>query len=244
MIRPEPKIPTLVARWLVACWISLACWPVLGIDVPPQTLRYAVDYKGTNAGELEIVISRIDTGYLVKSISHLSLVAQLFLQSFTIESTFDMVNGQPRLLKGREIFNQSGEIHRSFEVDHGKQAITFSQQEQESQPIVNAAWLDADAFPLALIFADKSSLTGKKFLSVSAKRAGLQVFHAPLEESVTVPAGTFSSLKVINNRVSDPSRTITVWLQDSSNPVPLKIISGKQGKQTTMELIEQPVLNQ
>ncbi len=237
MTEPRQKILPIkraISRGILLCLLSFICWPASALDLANQTLRYAVDYQGTSAGDIEVFITRTESGYQVRSVSHLSLVATIFLQSFTIESDFEHVDGELRLSRGKEILNETGTVHRSYTVDYENRVIRFS--DGEPQKFEAGSWLDADAFPLALVFADLSSLSGKKILSISAKRARQYLLDKPVQESVTVLAGTFDSNKIVYTRQDDPTRTVRVWLRQDENPVPLRITSGKPGKETTMEL--------
>jgi hypothetical protein len=200
-----------------------------------QTLRYKVDFRGTNAGELETVIERTEDGYLVKSISHPSLLASMFLQNETAETHFQLVDGRLVLQSGREYVTKSGKEVRSFEVDHDAGQIRFSGGDPlDMEP---GTRLEADTFPLALMANGLESAAGTKFYAVSGKRARLYQTGEPMAETIEVPAGKFETLRVENRLPGEPSRIYTIWFRVGPQPIPVRVVTGREGKVTTMELL-------
>jgi len=207
---------------------------VIAIELENQTLRYSVDYRGTNAGALAIEISRSGDNYTIKTVSDLSLVAQLFLKSYTIETQFALVDGNTNLLSGKESLNQSGDTVREFMINHKTREVEY--KGADNVKFDAATRVDADAFPLGMILSKTSDLIGKPYLSVSPKRARLFVVQETAQEEVTVPAGTFNTTLIKSVRPDDKDRFVQIWLQTGDNPVPVKIVSGKPGKVTTLTL--------
>ena len=206
-------------------------------DAPKdQSHRYDVQYEGKDAGELEIIIKRDGTEYVVQSISHLSVLAQLFLKSYTIESRFELKNKELRLVSGREILNESGEITREFNVDYDENTVFFS----KGEPLVfpENIRIDADSFPLALMTSDLNTISDESYLSISPKRARQYVYQTPIQETVSVPAGEFSTNKIVGVRIGDPNRTVSIWLDQNSQQLPVKIVNSKGGRDTILALIE------
>ena len=201
-----------------------------------QSHRYDVQYDGKDAGELEITIKRDGTDYIVKSISHLSDLAQLFLKSYTIESRFELKNKEFRLVSGQKLLNESGEINREFKVDYEKNTVFFSKGEPFVFP--ENIQIDADSFPLALMTSDLNTLSDKPYLSISPKRARQYVYQPPIQETVSVPAGEFSTNKIVGVRKDNPNRTISIWLDQDSRQLPIKIVNSKDGRDTTLALID------
>ena len=201
-----------------------------------QTRLYNVEYEGKDAGKLEVRIQRDGSEYLVRSISHLSVLAQLFLKSYTIESRFEIKKNGLRLVSGREILNESGEINREFNVNYDENTIFFS----KGEPLVfpENIRIDADSFPLALMTSDLNSLAGESYLSISPKRARQYVYQPPTKETVSVPAGEFSTTKIIGAREDDPNRTISIWLNQDPQQLPVKIVNSKGDRKTTLVLVE------
>ena len=201
-----------------------------------QTHVYDVEYEGKDAGKLEVRIKRDGSEYIVRSISHLSVLAQLVLKSYTIESRFAIQKDGLRLISGREILNESGEVNREFSVNYDKNTIFFS----KGEPLVfpENIRIDADSFPLALMTSDLNSLVGESYLSISPKRARQYVYQPPTKETVSVPAGEFSTTKIVGAREDDPNRTISIWLDQNRQQLPVKIVNSKGGRETVLVLVE------
>ena len=79
-------------------------------DINSQTLRYAVEYAKQNAGELEVVIQRNEDQRQLKinAISHLSLLAKMFLTAQTSTTFFQIDGDQYRLLEGADYLKKDG----------------------------------------------------------------------------------------------------------------------------------------
>jgi len=230
------RFQTLPISLILALIIALASPQGMAAELDNQTLRYAVDYRGTDAGELEIQLTRDKDSYAIKTVSHLSLVAQLFLKSYTIETRFSVNDGNATLVSGKEVLNQSGDTVREFTVNQKIREIEY--KDADNVPFDADTRVDADAFPLGIMLAKPATMIGKPFLSVSPKRARLFVVKEAVEEEVTVPAGTFKATLVKSARPDDESRFVHIWLKPGDNPVPVKIVSGKPGKVTTMTLLK------
>ena len=221
---------------LVAFALSLVL-PTVSVAEPPeeQTLRYEVNFRGHNAGQLETIIERTTDGYLVKSVSHLSLIAKAFLSNETAESVFRYVDDELVLQSGREYVTKSGKEIRSYEIDHEAGQITFS----DGDPLTMEpdTRLEADTFPLALMANGVENAVGTKFYAVSTKRARLYQTESPVRESVEVPAGKFDTLLVQHTLPGDPTRIFKIWLKDGPQPVPVRVETGREGKLTIMQLL-------
>ena len=225
-----------LAQSLILMVLALAL-PSAAFAEPPaeQTLKYKVNFRGHNAGELETVVERTEDGYLVKSISHLSLIAKAFLSNETAETVFRYVGDELVLQSGREYVTKSGKEIRNFKVDHDAGQILFS----EGDPLTMepGVRLEVDNFPLALMANGIDKAAGTKFYAVSTKRARLYQTEEPTREKVEVPAGEFDAILVQHTLPGDPSRIFRLWMRDGPQPIPLRVETGREGKLTIMELL-------
>ena len=80
------------------------------------------------------------------------------------------------------------------------------------------------------------SIAGTRVREVSFKRTRNYTYQEPVEETVTVPAGEFSSWKISRYRIGRPADTVTVWLNKTGEPVPLKIAVRKRGRTSILRL--------
>lgn len=227
---------TIGVTFIFLTAVFVASSAASALSVAEQIRFYAVEYEGQNAGELEVVIKRDGEGYLITSISHLSMLAQLFLESHTVESRFEIVNDQVRLVSGREVLTGSGQVKREFNIDYDSNIVTFSAG--EPLKFSNGARIDADSFPLALMTSNPATLAGETYLAVSPKRARQYIYQPPVEETVSVPAGEFATTRVVGIRNDDPDRSVSFWLDNENQKLPVKIINSKNGKETIITLIK------
>ena len=248
MVKSSTTVPSLVFNIgdrsrLIRRFVYGLCFailfstgPVFAAQLAEQTLRYSVLYRGSDAGELEIVIKRNDEGYRVTSISHLSPLAQMLLKGHTIESDFDLVDGCPRLIGGREFLKESGELKREFNIDYTTNTVHFS----HGDPIQFGPdlLLDADAFPLGLVLSCIDTIANQQLLTISPKRARLLTYQAPVDERLQTANGDIEAIRIVATREDNPENLKTIWLRKTGERNPVKIVSGKPDKLTIIELIE------
>lgn len=208
----------------------------IAAEVRPQTLLYQVDHRGSDAGQLEVVIEKMAKGYLVRSISHLSTLASLFLKNTTIVSRWKQVGDSVELVGGEEVLNESGKVKRSFSIDVAKRQINFAQGEpiryQKGMPV------EADGFPLWLMMNGPTAIEGRDIISVSPKRARLYHYEQSVTAEISVPAGNYSAVKLQGIRQDNANKSIQIWLRSATDPIPVKIVTGEPGKFTTLSLLK------
>ena len=201
-----------------------------------QTLRYAVSYDGRNAGEVEIVIRAENGGYLVTSTAKPSLLASLFVKAHTSTTRFVRHRGKVALDSGTESLagdDTQGTV-RGFHFDRARSRIEFSNGKHAA--IQPGDQFEAAAFPLLLMLRPVERIVGARVRVVSFKRIRDYIYEAPVETVVTVPAGAFSSWKINRHRIGRPADTVTVWLNKTGAPVPVKITVKKKGRTSILRL--------
>lgn len=227
------KSPALLAMALLALVAVAPVLPVMASGPAEQKLHYHVEYHGNDAGEIDIHLRRDGEEHLLTTVYRPNLLASLIVKGYTIESRFRFRDGTAHLQSGRELRTRSDEVVRSFRVDHATRRILFSDGDPVSFDTVTG--LDTEPFPLALMTSGVPS--GGRFLSVNPKRARLFETAGTAEEAVTVPAGTFATLRHDHIATGDPGRIFRVWMRQGENPVPVRIVTGREGKLTVMELL-------
>lgn len=220
-------------------WAALLLWLATAAHGAPgaiedQTLRYAVSYDSRNAGEIEIVIRTENGGYIITSTAKPSLLAALFVKAHTSATRFVQHRGEVALDGGTESLAGDDGYRRGFHFDRTRGRIEFSSGKHDA--IQPGDQFEAAAFPLLLMLRPVGSIAGAQVREVSFKRTRDYTYEAPVEEVVTVPAGAFSSWKINRHRTDRPADTVTVWLNKTGAPVPLKIVISKRGGTRTLRL--------
>ena len=227
------KSPALLAMALLALVAVAPVSPVTAGGPAEQKLHYHVEYHGNDAGKIEIHIRRDGEEHLLTTVYRPNLLAGLVVKGYTVESRFRFRDGAAHLQSGRELRTRSDEVVRSFQVDHATRRILFSAGDPAS--FDKDTRLDTEPFPLGLMTSGTAA--GGRFLSVNPKRARLFEAAGTAEEVVTVPAGKFATLRRDHTAKGDPDRIFRVWMRQGENPVPVRIVTGRKGKLTVMELL-------
>lgn len=210
-------------------------------NIGEQTLRYAASYKNLRAGEIEIRIRHADDGYAVASTAKPSKLASLFLQSHHSDTRFIRRHGRVALQNGREILLGDNGYRRDFQIDYARGRIAFGDGRYADMEA--DAELEAAAFPLLLMLRPLDAVGGARVLEVSGKRARAYRYETPTPTRVKVPAGEFASWKIVRRRVDRPRDSVTVWLQKTANPIPLKIMAVKKNRVSVLALLAPPEPN-
>ena len=216
----------LFAVALMAVSKAIAAGPIEN-----QTLIYSVDYAGQNAGELEVIINTEGDQLSVTSHSHLSLLAKMFLTAQTSKANFSLAQGHPRLISGADYQQKDQSLLRSFTISDT--TITLSNNDQI--PFAPGELLDADAFPIALMASELSTLPGRKVFTVSGKRVRVDTYQSIANETITTPSGDIPTSRVTRMRDDAHDNAVTYWL--NKHQIPVRILSTKKGKKTTLTLL-------
>ncbi len=239
------KIARIAALWFMSIgMLSGVLSGVLGADgaggIEDQTLRYAVSYgtKNINVGVIHIVIANEGDRYVITGVTKPNRLAALFVKAQINDTRFVRRAGNVVLESGVETRIESDGAaeggQRSFSFDYAGNQIKFS--DGSAYLIQPGDQFEAAAFPLLLMLRPLNDIDGMRVREVSTKRAREYEYEKPLEEMVTIPAGTFSSWKINRRRPDKPMDNVTVWLHKAENPLPLKIMIRKRGKTSTLIL--------
>ncbi|NKB64108.1 MAG: DUF3108 domain-containing protein [Gammaproteobacteria bacterium] len=226
----------IVIQFILAITVTLLGKSALAFEIDSQTLRYSVEYAKQNAGELEVVIQHNTDQVSITTISHLSLLARMFLTAQTSTSVFNLNDGNVELEKGQDYLKKDGSLVHSFTIDQGTQTIKFLNGETVSMDPSHL--LDADSFPIGLMSSEIEMLKGKIVRVVSGKRTRLYRYRAPQQETVDTRRGKAETWKVTRERLDNPESTVTFWLDRENGLLPIKIITSKKGRNTLLTLTQ------
>jgi hypothetical protein len=222
---------------LMLCFLALFTHgiPAQGVELQNQTLRYSVHYLSKNAGVLEIVINRSATEVKTTAISHLSLLAKMFLSGLTVETWFSIENQDAILARGNVLSNDNESVERSFDIDRQKGLIKFDRG--DTVPIEMPEYFESTTFPIGLITSDITAINGRFIQEINPQRVSRYVYLAPEEVTLELNGRSFESWKVTRHKVGDTTRTVTMWLDKNNQQIPLKIVTTKKNKDTVMVLL-------
>jgi hypothetical protein len=219
------------------CFLALFAHgiPAQGVELQNQTLRYSVHYLSKNAGVLEIVIKRSATEVKTTAISHLSMLAKMFLSGLTVETWFNIEDQRAILARGKVLSNDNETVERSFDIDREKGVILFDRG--DTVPIVMPEHFESTTFPIGLITSDITSVNGQHIQEINPQRVSRYVYLPPEQATLELHGESFETWKVTRHKVDDTTRTVTMWLDRNNQQIPLKIVTTKKNKDTVMVLL-------
>ena len=206
------------------------------VALKSQTLRYSIKYGKHNAGELEIVIERSQQQIKTTAISHLNILARMFITGLTVENWFDIEREKVHLKSGHTLSHGSKTVERSFVIDR-KQGLIKLQPGEQVIPINIDEIFESPSFPITLITSDIESIQGQTVREISPKRIREYVYLAPEQHTLTLNGRRFETWKVTRQKLGEATRTVTLWLDKHNQQIPVKIITTKKNNDTVITLL-------
>lgn len=204
-------------------------------DIPSYTLRYAISYKNSDLGELEIAIKTSGDHVTVHGETFPNALASMLGDGKVIEIIEYKEQGNKLLLtRLTETKGSQNPRVKTLEVDHKNKKL---RTHEEQFAISKTDQIDAYTFPLLSILGLTDSSSGSKEKLVAADKVRNYRYHKATQEKITTLAGEFNTVKQSKSRL-DQSKTIKLWLTQTAPIMPVKIQIDKKGKtQTVISLI-------
>ena len=201
-----------------------------------QTVRYAVDVAGHDAGELEVVIERDGNSIKTTSISHLSTIAKMFVSGQTVETWFTINGETVQVEKGQIVSHRNNEVTHAFVIDRQAGEIQFTPG--ESQPASDTELFESPSFPIVLMSTPKMKYVHRvPVREINPKKVRWYEYHRVESEMLELNGKTYKTWKITRNKRGEADRTQTFWLDRNNYRVPVKIVSVKNKKKTVMTLV-------
>ena len=224
----------VVAALLISVCFAISSPVRAETTISDQDLVYLASYGKTKAGQLFIQIRQTENGYLVTSTTKPSKLAGLLVKEHSTEARFGWRDGKlvpenaVEALKGKDSYD------RGYTFDY--ENMTISLAEGKSSTFSEEDQFESVTYPLLLMHREIESIEGLEVKEVGPKRLRDYTYAKPEAETIKVPAGEFSTWKVTRYRTDKPEDTVTTWLDQSDNPVPVKIVVTKDGKPSILDL--------
>ncbi len=230
-----PRLSHYLIHATTAILISLITLPVIAdaesISIPSYTLRYKVSIKGIGLGELLISSRNNQDTTLVRGETFPNAFANLIGDGKVVElieyqksdnglklSHITETTGKEQLeISEAQIAPEGGEISLS-----GDKVYRFKPDEQ----------IDAYTFPFLTLLGLSDTEEGSTERVVSTSRVHQYQYQKSIRETISVPAGTFDTLKISKQRVNDEKhqKTIRAWVTVESPRYPVKIEIDQRGR--------------
>ena len=201
-----------------------------------QTVRYAVDVAGHDAGELEVVIERDGNSIKTTSISHLSTIAKMFVSGQTVETWFTINGETVQVEKGQIVSHRNNEVTHAFVIDRQAGEIQFAPG--GPQPASDTELFESTSFPIVLMSTPKMKYVHRvPIREINPKKVRWYEYHRVESEMLKLNGKTYKTWKITRNKRGEADRTQTFWLDRNNYRVPVKIVSVKNKKKTVMTLV-------
>jgi len=216
-------------------------------QVLPESVKltYNVKLYDTNLGNLVARLSKGDDTYKVESETRAEGLAAILLGGtlreqceFTLSDTLEL---KPRLYsiekEGSDPYKHSAEY---FWQDN---EVRYDSGRSLHIPLEGYV-IDNCTVPFAFAAAENIPLKEYPYLHIlGGKRLRHYENIEVSRETVEVSAGTFETIRIDQQRVDSPDKTLTVWVAPARQNLAVKIEERRQFRVTTMELTASEALD-
>ncbi len=205
-------------------------------DIPSYKLKYKVLFKGTSLGELQISVKNQGDQVVVFGETFPNTLASLIGDGKVVEIIeYKKTDDGLRLAKVTE--KKGRDLSKISIAEVSPAADRIELKNGESYNISPSEQVDAYTFPFLSLLGLHDSKAGEKERVVSTKRVRQYTYEKAVREQLTVPAGTFATLRTRKSR-SDSSKSISIWVTESQPRFPVKIEVIRKGKkEATISLL-------
>ena len=203
-----------------------------------KTAQYTIEYRGQHVGMLDAEIVHHGKSLMVKTSTKLRFIARLFLDEQVVTTTFQTTQGGLKLSHGVYFKKGAREPYREFTVDEARGAITFQSYPTETYRPQDV--LEANNFPTLLMMADNpEDISGQVVKVLNGKLARRCQYRTVVTETMTFGGREIRAWKIVRERQEDPKRTMTFWVEQGANRLPIKIVSTKNNQHIVLTRIEE-----
>jgi len=231
----------LVSLYLVAAGALAVASPGAAQALPDSLkLTYDVKLYDTELGNLVTRLTRSDDTYKVESETRAEGLASILLGGtlreeceFTLSESLEL---KPRLYsiekEGRDAYTRSAEY---FWQDN---EVRYESGRSVHIPLEGYV-IDNCTVPYAFAAAGNITLKEYPYLHILGDKRLRHYENIEVSrETVKVPAGEFETIRIDQQRVGSPEKTLSVWVAPSRRNLAVKIEERRKMRVTTMELVE------
>jgi len=241
MRRTKPITRSIAASGAAACAALLAAMVPAGADevIPTYTATYDVEYKGRGVGESVHTLRRDGDGYRFRSATEARGLARLLRpRPLVEESVFEVRDGVLRPLEFRlEDGTRKGEDNVTIDFDWaGGAAHVTKENGRTDLPLENGVH-DRGTLQLALMLELDAGSVPAAHALIDDDSVKTYSYEVAGEETLTTPAGTYDTVKVVQRREGSSRHTL-IWLAPELRHLPVKIEQRRDGETLTTLLLE------
>ncbi len=198
-------------------------------------LTYRVSLGRAELGNLLTELRRDGDAYRVNSETRAEGLASILLGEPIRETCrFTVTSNELRPQSYEMSHGSDAEDRQSAQFDWQQRLISFSSGKQVSIP--EGYMIDNCSIPFAFMLGGSSAF-GDRVLHVLG---GDRIRHFQnvriSEENLDTPLGALNTVRIEQQRVGRPDRSLIVWLAPDKGNLPVKIVERRKSRETTMML--------
>lgn len=220
--------------------LYLACLsatqPLLAQSTIPQSLNleYSFSLASMTLGAIEKRLTFSDGIYTADSKIKPGRASKMLYKGEVTEiSTFRVDSDDLVPLSFHAVRKKHKPYDRKAVFDHEAKLVRYNSDKTEP---LRENTVDIGSFPFAFMLEDLAQIEGKVYQINNGKGYSTHVVLKPSKETVTTPAGEFSTTKITLQNSDKPERSYHVWLADESH-YPVQIIGERDNKSSTLSLV-------
>ena len=236
----RPNNMTIYRKILVGCvLISVMGGHIataLAATVPDRlVLNYKLFRGSTVVAKVQRVVQREGSRYRAISIAEPTGLARLLIKDpIHEESVFAVEGHNVRPLRYFESRDTDRANQTTVTFDWQQRQIQFSDGRHLNIPEHEVQ--DLGSFLVALMVRPVEQLAGQRINVVSAKGLREYRYEIPVEEVIDTALGKLRTWRIEKRRLARPGRSVIVWLAMDLGRVPVKIVSRRNDKTTTLAI--------
>jgi len=208
----------------------------LADTVPDRlVLNYKMFRGSTVVAKVQRILQREGSRYRSTSIAEPIGVARLLVKDpLHEESVFAVEGHNVRPLRYFESRDTDRANQTTVTFDWQQRQIQFSDGRHLNIPEHEVQ--DLGSFLVALMVRPVEQLAGQRINVVSAKGLREYRYEDPIEEVIDTALGKLRTWRIEKRRLDRPERSVTVWLAIDLGHAPVKVVSRKNDKTTTLAI--------
>ena len=223
---------------LFATGVALAARPDLAQLPDSAKLTYDVSLYDTELGFLVIRISRRGDMYHVRSDTRAEGLAAILLGGSLHEECDFSVSDSMEIKPQRYSIEKEGRDAYTHSADFlwNKMKVRYEDGNILDIPLAGYV-IDNCTVPFAFAAGDKISVKGYPYIHILGGET-IRHFEAiqVSRETIRVPAGEFDTVRIDQQRVGSPDKTLSIWVAPDKRNIAIKIVERRKFRVTTMEL--------
>ena len=198
-------------------------------------LHYDLFRGATAVAEVQRTIQREGSYYRATSIAEPTGVARLLVSDLLHEESLFAVEGDNvRPLQYFEARDTDSANQTNVMFDWQQRKIQFS--DGRNLDIPEHEVQDIGSFQVALMVRPIKQLAGQRINLVNIRGIREYRYETPVEEVIDTALGKLRTWRIEKRRLDQPERSVTVWLAMDFGHAPVKVVSRKNDKITTLAI--------